>query len=390
MEKKQYGIGIIGAGFMGKTHTYNYVNIPLFYDGLPFKTKLVGICNRTLSKAETLRDDFGYDFATSDYRDLIERKDIDIIDVCTPNNLHREQIVASLKAGKHVYADKPLCITNEEADEIVQVHERSGLIGQMAFHNRFYPWSKKIKSLAEEGFFGRIISFRATYYHSSNIKTRSFRGWKQDKVLAGGGTLVDMGSHALDLVYALLGEYERLSMDSLILWPERPDAEGNMVRVESEDHILLNVRMRSGAIGTIEVSKVIAGSNDDLCLELYGTDGALKFNSMDQNYVYVYDNRDPDGNVGSDTPIRSDAPIGGMKGFKAVETMNKDPESRSNFPGPRFDIGWLRGHMGSQYNFLTCVHENRPATPSLKDGAYLQKIMNRLYEVDNSGKPAVF
>jgi len=382
--KKEYGIGIIGAGFMGKTHTYNYVNIPLFYDDLPFTTRFVGICNRTLSKAEALRDDFGYEFATSDYMDLIERDDIDIIDVCTPNNLHRDQIIAALDAGKHVYADKPLCITDEEADEIVQVHKRSGMIGQMAFHNRFYPWSKKIRSLVSEDFFGRIITFRATYYHSSNIKTKKFRGWKQDKVQAGGGTLVDMGSHALDLIYSFLGEYEQLSMDSVILWAERPDEQGNMITVESEDHILLNARMRSGAIGTIEVSKVIAGSNDDLCIELYGTDGALKFNSMDQNYVYVYDNRDPD------TPIGPDARIGGMKGFKAIETMNKDPESKSNFPGPRFDIGWLRGHMGSQYNFLKSVYENKPAIPSLKDGAYLQKIMNRLYEVDNSGKRVTF
>lgn len=374
MAKKEYGVGIIGAGFMGKTHTYNYVNIPLFYDGLPFKTKLVGICNRHLSKAETLRDDFGYEFATSDYMDLIGRDDIDIIDVCTPNNLHRDQIIAALEAKKHVYADKPLCITDEEADEIVQAHEQSGMIGQMAFHNRFYPWSKKIQALVSEGFFGRLITFRVTYYHSSNIKTKKFRGWKQDRAQAGGGTLVDMGSHALDLVYSFFGEYEQLSMDSVILWPERPDEQGNMVHVESEDHILLNAKMRSGAIGTIEVSKIIAGSNDDLCLELYGTDGALRFNSMDQNYVYIYDDRDPD------------APIGWMKGFKAVETMNKDPESKSNFPGPRFDIGWLRGHMGSQYNFLRCVHENKPATPSLKDGAYIQKIMNLLYEVDNSGE----
>ena len=378
MAQKVYGVGIIGAGFMGKTHTYNYVNMPLFYDGLPFRTKLVGICNRTLSKAEQLRDDFGYEFATSDYRELIERKDIHVIDVCTPNNVHREQIVAALQAGKHVYADKPLCITDGEADEIVRAHERSGMIAQMAFHNRFYPWSKKIKALVDDGFFGNLITFRATYYHSSNIKTKKFRGWKQDRALAGGGTLVDMGSHALDLVYYFLGEYEWLSMDSVILWPERPDEQGNMVKIESEDHILLNAKMRNGAIGTIEVSKIIAGSNDDLCLEIYGTDGALKFNSMDQNYVYAYDNRDPN------------SPIGGRKGYRAIETMNKDPDSKGNFPGPRFDIGWLRGHLGSQYNFMRCVHENKPASPSLKDGAYIQKIMNRLYQVNNKGERVSF
>jgi predicted dehydrogenase len=366
---KVYGVGIIGAGFMGRTHTYNYLNMPFFYDGLPFRIKLVGICNRTLSKAEALRDAFGYEFATSDYRDLLERDDIHVTDVCTPNNVHREQIVESLNAGKHVYADKPLCITDEEADEIVRAHEKSGLTAQMAFHNRFYPWSKKIKSLMDGNFCGKVISFRATYYHSSNIKTKKFRGWKQDRELAGGGTLVDMGSHALDLIYCFLGGYEQLSMNSLILWPERPDEQGNMVHVESEDHILLNVKMRNGALGTIEVSKIIAGSNDDLCLEIYGTDGAIRFSSMDQNYVYAYDNRNPE-----------------TQGFRALETMNKDPDSKSNFPGPRFDIGWLRGHLGSQYNFMKCVHEGAPASPSLADGAYIQKIMNRLYGVDNRGE----
>ncbi len=93
---KTFGIGIIGAGFMGKTHTYNYVNMPLFYDGLPFKVKLVGICNRTLSKAERLKDDFGYEFATSNYTDLLERKDIDIIDVCT--SLGRGSLSASRRS----------------------------------------------------------------------------------------------------------------------------------------------------------------------------------------------------------------------------------------------------------------------------------------------------
>jgi len=373
MEKRPLGIGIIGAGFMGKTHTYNYVNIPLFYDTAPFRTRLVGICNRTLSKAERLRDDFGFEFATSDYGDLLERDDIDIIDVCTPNNLHREQIIASLEAGKHVYADKPLCITDEEADDIVRAARKSGLVHQMAFHNRFYPWSLKIRSIIEEGVLGRILSFRVTYYHSSNIKTKNFRGWKQDVGKAGGGTLVDMGSHALDLVYSYLGGYERITMDSFILYPERPDEEGRMVKIESEDHILLGCRMKNGALGTIEVSKVISGSNDDLNIEIYGSEGALRFESMNPVYVYLYDSRDPD------------SPIGGTRGYKALETMNKDPESKSNFPGPRFPIGWLRGHMACQYYFLKSVCEKKAAVPSLEDGAYIQKIMNRCYGVDNRG-----
>jgi predicted dehydrogenase len=366
---KTYGIGIIGAGFMGKTHTYNYVNIPLFYDGLPYKIKLVGICNRTLSKAERLRDDFGFEFATSNYMDMLERDDIDIIDVCTPNNVHHEQIMNSFKAKKHVYADKPLCITDREADEIVELAESTDVVSQIAFHYRFYPATMKIRKLMEENFVGKPISFRLSYYHSSNLNPDKFRGWRQSMEESGGGVLFDMGSHALDLLYHYLGEYERLSMQSMVLFPRRPDAEGNMTEVTAEDHVLINARMKNGAFGTIEASKVIVGSNDDLDLEIYGTDGAVRFNLMNPSFVWVYDVRE------------KDVPLGGTRGYKAVETLNKDPGSPSNFPGPRFSISWLRGHIGSQYYFLNCVHEGRPAAPSLRDGAYIQKLMNKLYSV---------
>jgi len=368
---KTLGVGIIGAGFMGKTHTYGYVTMPLFYDNLPFRVKLVGICNRTLSKAEKLKDEFGYEFATDNYRDLLERKDIDIIDVCTPNDVHREQIVAALEAGKHVYADKPLCITDDEADDIVNRAAGLKTIHQMAFNMRFYPAVKKMKLLMDEGFIGTPISFRAIYYHASNLNPKISRGWRQDIHRSGGGVLYDMGSHAIDLVYHLLGKYEKMCMESMIVFPERADARGNMVRVETEDHVLINAHMKNGARGTIESSKVILGSNDDLNIEIYGTRGAVKFELMNPNYLWIYDARKPAD------------PVGGERGFTAVETLNKDPDSKSHFPGPRFAVGWLRGHVACQFNFLKCVYEKTVAVPSLTDGAYIQKIMNGLYAVNN-------
>jgi len=375
---KTYGVGVIGGGFMGKTHTYNYVNMPLFYEGMPFKIKLVGICNRTLSKAERLRDDFGYEIATDDYRVLLDRKEIDIVDVCTPNSAHHEQITAALAAGKHVYADKPLCITDEDADDLVRKAAAAPVVHQMAFHNRFYPGVKKIKSLVDEGFLGDLLTFRCVYYHSSNLNPKKSRGWRQEIRDAGGGVLYDMGSHALDLVYHLFGEYGRVSMESITLFPERADESGRMVKVDTEDHVLVNAKLKNGALGTLEASKIISGSNDDLDLELYGTKGSIRFNLMNPGFVWVYDSRD------------EQSPIGGKRGYKAVEALNKDPESKTNFPGPRFNVGWLRGHMASAYNFVKCVHNNRPAVPSIKEGAYIQKLMNALYRVSGKGTWATF
>ena len=368
---KSYGVGIIGAGFMGKTHTYGYVNMPLFYDGVSFRIKLVGICNRTLSKAERLKEDFGFEFATSNYMDLLERKDIDIIDVCTPNDVHHEQIITSIGAGKNLYVDKPLCITNEEADDIVEKLKQSSIIHQMAFNMRFYPAVKRMKMLLDEGFLGDPISFRVTYYHASNLNPKVSRGWRQDIHQSGGGVLFDMGSHALDITYHLLGKYSKLSMDSTVVFPQRLDDKGNPVTVETEDHVVINAKMANGAKGTIEVSKVILGSNDDLNIELYGTKGAIKFNTMDPNHLFIYDSRG------------ESEPIGGKRGYTALETMNKDPDSNVKFPGPRFPVGWLRAHVACKYNFLKNLYSNEQPIPSLIDGAYIQKVMNALYEVNN-------
>ncbi len=375
MKKKVFGVGIIGAGLMGRTHTYNYVNMPLFYDGLPFRLRLVGICNRTLQKAEALKDTFGFDFATSDYRDLIDRHDIDVIDVCTPNSAHREQIASALAAGKHVYADKPICITDEEADDIVLHADRAdcrGIVHQVAFHNRFYPAVKRMKMLVDEGLLGKPLSFRACYYHSSNLDRSRPRGWRVTPE-AGGGVLYDMGSHILDLVCHLLGRFERMSGTALILHKTRPDEKGETIQVKMEDHVLVAAVLQSGAIGTIEASKIITGSNDDLTIELNGSRGAVRYELMHPNRLLVYDTRDPEK----------------VRGFRAVETVNRDPDSTGQFPGPRMGIGWLRGHIASQYNFMKSVYEKRKASPSLQEGAYIQKTMNRLYKSGICEKPGV-
>ena len=367
MQKKTYNVGIIGAGFMGKTHTYNYMNLPLFYDDLPFNVKLVGICDNNLSSAEALKQNFGFEFATNNYMELMERKDIDIIDVSTPTMCHYEQIQTGLEAGKHLYIDKPLCRTVEEAEKIVKIAESSDCIKQLAYHYRFYPAMMKAKQLIEDGFIGKPLSFRSVYYHSSNLDPNKAMGWKQDKEMGGGGVLIEMACHTLDLMYHFLGEYEDITMKSLVLYPERPGLDGKIVKVQAEDHVLLTIKMKSGMLGTMEVSKVIAGSNDDLDFEIYGTDGTIKFNLMQPNFLRVYNTKDDSGN------------IGGNRGYKDLETINKYPDSKSNFPGPRFSIGWLRGHVESQCNFLRCIHSGQAAFPSLQEGVYIQKIVDRIY-----------
>jgi predicted dehydrogenase len=374
MASRELRVGIIGAGFMGRTHSFDYRNMGLFYDGLPFTVRLVGICDTDRARAERHRDEFGFETATDRYQDLTGRDDIDIIDVSTPTFCHAEQIAAALDGGKHLYVDKPLCMSGAEADDILRRSARTPAVKQMAYHYRFYPGTMKAKMLIDAGFLGKPISFRVEYYHSSNLDPAKPMGWKQDRAMGGGGVLIEMACHALDLVYSFFGRYARMSMESIILYGERPDASGAMRVVEGEDHVLLNVRMQNGMIGTIEVSKVAAGSNDDLNFALYGSRGSIKYESMNPNFLNVYDTTRPPG------------PIGGTGGFQAIETVNKYPDSKSQFPGPRFGIGWLRGHVACHHNFLACVAGGSPASPSLEDGAYIQKVIERVYAgVDDLG-----
>jgi predicted dehydrogenase len=372
MASRELRVGVIGAGFMGRTHSFDYRTMGLFYDDLPFSVRLIGICDTDRARAEKHRAEFGFEMATDRYQDLTSREDIDIIDVSTPTVFHAEQVMAALEGGKHLYVDKPLCMSGNEADLIVRRAARSPTVKQMAYHYRFYPGTMKAKMLIDDGFLGKPISFRVEYYHASNLDPGKPMGWKQDKAMGGGGVLIEMACHAIDLVYSFFGRYARMSMESIILYGERPDASGKMRAVDGEDHVLLNVRMQNGMIGTIEVSKVAAGSNDDFNYALYGSRGAIRYESMNPNFLGVYDATRPPG------------PIGGTSGFQAIETVNKYPDSKSQFPGPRFGIGWLRGHVACHHSFLNCVASGSPASPSLEDGAYVQKVIERVYaEVDD-------
>ena len=130
--------------------------------------------------------------------------------------------------------------------------------------------------------------------------------------------------------------------------------------------------MKKGMLGTAAVSKVMVGTNDNLNFEIYGTEGAIRFKMMQPNFLWIYDRRDVSGT------------LGGNRGYKALETINKSPESLSNFPGPRWPIGWLRGHVGCQYNFAKCVHQGKAARPSFREAAYIQKVIEKIYSGQNN------
>lgn len=367
---KEIGVGIIGFGFMGKTHTYGYRTIPLYYDRLPFRIRLVGVCDASREVAETAKETLGFEFATTDPEAILARDDVQVVDVCTPNVFHKDAVLKALAAGKHVYCDKPLAATAAEAREIVSALEGSRSVTQMALQYRFFPVTMRARELIDEGRIGTPLSFRIQYLHSGSVDATKPIGWKQDRKMGGGGVLFDLGSHALDLAYFLLGEFADVQARTRILYPQRPDRTGKWVDVDADDLAIVVATMRTGAVGTIEASKIATGANDEMRVELHGDRGALRFDLMEPNYLEFYDNTLPE------------RPLGGMRGYTRIECCQRFDKPGGAFPSSKFSIGWIRAHVHSLYSFLACVDADRPASPSFRDGAYIQEVMERAYESD--------
>lgn len=369
----EIGIGMAGFGFIGRVHANGFRNLDLFYDPPPARVRLVGVCTSREETAQAAREVGGFEFGTARFDDLLARDDIDVIDVATPNNLHREQVIAALEAGKHVYCDKPLTTSLEDARAIVAAADaHPELVHGMAFHCRFIPATMRARQLIADGFLGEVYHFRAAYLHAGYSDRGRPMSWRLGP---GGGCLADLGSHVIDLMRSLVGEYESVR-GTLRRWiDQRPSAEdaSKMVSVEVDDYACLQARMQSGGLGFIESSRFATGTQDDMSFEIYGHRGALRWSMMDPNYLDAYD------------PGAEGGELGGMQGFTRIATVQKYPEP-SALPSPKLPVGWMRFHMHSIHDFLSAVTSGEPGTVTLHDGACAEAVADAVHRSDASGR----
>ncbi len=368
--QKHLQIGLLGFGSMGRTHTWAVRNLPFFYGDLPFSATTAGVCTTSLEKSRRIAAQFGILRAAETEDELINDPTIDIIDICTPNNLHFETLKKAITAGKHVLCEKPLCVTPEQAREIAALPRKDGQICGMVFNNRWLSPVLRAKQLIDEGRLGRILSFDGKYLHSSATDVTRRAGWKQDKTICGGGVLFDLGSHVIDLLGFLCGPLCEVSGMSQIGYATRTGRDGSPWETNADEAFYLLGRTAAGATGTITVGKLQPGTNDDLSFEIYGEKGALRFTLMEPNWLYFYDNTAPD------------SPIGGMRGFTRLECIGRYPGLI--FPSVKAPAGWLYGHLGSMHAFLSAVASGTPFAPSLADGVYVQAVMDAAYRSDAS------
>lgn len=364
MASKRYNVGILGFGFIGKVHAHGYLNMPFFYDPVPLQARITHVCTSRPETAEAGRSLVDADVATTDYRDITENPDIDIVHICTPNHLHKDALLSAMAHDKHIYCDKPLVSNMAEADEIRAALRTYKGTAQMTLQIRFFPSIMRARQIIDEGRLGRILEYRCCFLHGGSTDPDAPLKWKLSAE-AGGGVIADLGSHALDLVQYLAGNYAALSATTKTAYEDRPSVSDPSVRapVDAEDCVMMLTRMRDGAIGTIEATKLATGTEDEMRIEIHGSEGALRYNQMDPHHLEFYD-----------LHARAE-PVGGERGWTTIDTGQRYPGPATQFPGAKLTVGWIRSHMACLANFLQDLVDGKPGNPGLDQGILVQELM---------------
>lgn len=359
---KEYRIGLLGFGFIGKVHAFAHRNLPLYFNPLPFRSRIAKVAtaheDSACAAAEQLGDGV---VGTVDWLSVVNDPEIDVIDICTPNGDHLEALLAAMKRQVPVYCEKPLlgCGAAELAAFEAALPEYHA-VSQMTLIYRFFPNFIRASELVAEGRIGDILQFHASFLHSGSVSPQSPCGWKVNA-----GVTADLGSHVLDCVQMLTGPFADVQTKLYRAYPVRPlkGSPEKMVEVEGEDSMTCMVTLPNGAVGTVTASKIATGAEDEMSVAVYGTRGALRIRPMNLSQLEYFDQGVPE------------SAYGGSRGWLTIDCGQRYP-APAGFPTAKSPIGWLRGHVQCLYNFMQGVHAGTPVHPDLADGARLQHLLN--------------
>ncbi|MER6846826.1 Gfo/Idh/MocA family oxidoreductase [Streptomyces flaveolus] len=371
-------VGMVGYAFMGAAHSQGWRTAGRVFD-LPLDPVMTAICGRDADAVRTAADRHGWASAETDWRSLVERDDIDLVDICTPGDSHAEIALAALAAGKHVLCEKPLANTVAEAEAMTRAAEEAGARGRLAmvgFNYRRLPATTLARRMVAEGRIGRLRHVRVTYLQDWLVDPQAPLTWRLRKELAGSGSLGDLGAHIIDLAQYLTGE--RLAGVSALTETfvrERP-LPGGAVRglsatsaagtgeVTVDDAAVFTGRFASGALASFEATRYATGRKNALRIELNGERGSLAFDLERLNELSYHDGSEP----------------GEHAGFRRI--LVTEPEH------PYLDAWWPPGHgLGYEHSFVHqardlvhAVAEGRRPDPSFADGLQVQRVLAAVEE----------
>lgn len=369
-------VGFLGYRFMGQAHANALARLPMFFPDAPATERDV-LVGRDEGALEDAVDQLGFERYATDWRDVVD--DVDVFYNLGPNNLHADPTIAALEAGTHVFCEKPLAHTLEDAERMVDAAAASDATAGIAFNYRFVPAIQYAKQLIDDGVIGDIHHVRAEYLQDWLVDPSAPWSWRNSAEVAGSGALGDLGAHSIDLAQYLVGDQiDRVSGHLKTFVDERPvpgadggglDAAGSETRetrpVTVDDAYTAQAEFRNGAMGLFEATRFATGHKNSNTIEINGSKGSIRFDLERLNELEV---------------MADDS-----RGFETVLVTDPDDPYIDHWWPPGHVVGWEHTFVHENYEFLSASANGEPHSPGFQTGLDVQRVLAAIGESDDTG-----
>jgi predicted dehydrogenase len=356
-------IGMIGYGFMGRAHTNGYKRVGDFFPELKYRPVLQAACARDAEKVKAFADQWGYASTETDWRKLVERKDIDAVDICVPNNLHKEIALACAANKKMILCEKPLSMTVAEGEEMCRAVEKAGVANTVWYNYRRIPAVTLAKQLIDEGRLGRIFHYRANFLQDWTISSDLPQGgtalWRLDAAAAGSGVTGDLLAHCIDTALWLNGSIADVNaMTETFIKERKHNLTGKVEKVGIDDACAFLCHFQNGSLGLFESTRYARGHKALYTLEINGEKASIKWDLHDLHRLEYFDHGDQ----------------GVLRGWKSIHVTDGDHPYMNKWWVPGLAIGYEHSFVHQVADFLKSLETNTPCEPTFRSALETQKV----------------
>jgi predicted dehydrogenase len=371
---KPLNIGMIGYGFMGRTHSNAYSQVNHFFD-LEYHPVLKAVCARDEAKAKAFAAQWGYESVETDWKKLLKRKDIDAVDICTPNNLHMEIAIAAAKEGKMILCEKPLAMDAKQGEKMVKAVEAAKVPNIVWYNYRRVPAVTFAKQLIDSGKLGRIFHYRANFLQDWTISADLPQGgaalWRLDVKAAGSGVTGDLLAHCIDTAIWLNGGVKDVSaMTETFVKERKHQLTGKVEKVGIDDACAFLCHFDNGSLGLFESTRYARGHKALYTLEINGEHASIRWDLHDLHRLQYFDHRDE----------------GNLRGWRSIHVTDGDHPYMNHWWVPGLQIGYEHTFIHQVADFLEGLQKKKPAGPTFKEALETQYICDAVLASAKTGK----
>jgi predicted dehydrogenase len=378
---KELRIGMVGYGFMGRTHSNAYKRLNDFFE-VEHRPVLKAVCARDAKKAQVFASQWGYERVETDWRKLVAAPDIDLIDIGSPNDTHYEIAMAAAKNGKMVLCEKPLAMNVKEAEAMTKAVEKAGVPNMVWFNYRRVPSIALAKQLVDEGRIGKAFHYRATYLQDWTIAPDVPQGgpalWRLDAAVAGSGVTGDLLAHSIDTAMWLNGPIKQVTAKTATFVKERKHAiTGKVQPVGIDDACMFLAEFENGSMGTFESTRYARGRKNFNTFEMNGADGSIYFDLEEPEYLQYFEYKQ----LQSGKKLESH-----VTGWRKIHTTNSEHPYMSHYWVPGTCIGYEHTFLNALADFVMGIESGKPAQPDFRNALRTQKVCDAVLKSAESGK----